>query len=74
MNHFWRVMLLNLERLGIQLGCERVDKNLSLALQDAQKDLFTIHTRMQPLRQHSEALTAIADDLANLRAAFPRHS
>jgi hypothetical protein len=70
MNHFWRAIILNLERLGIQLGCEEVDTKLSLALQGAQKDLLTIHTRMQPLRERSEALTTIANDLANLRAAF----
>lgn len=53
MNHFWRVMVLNVERLGIQIGCEEVDTNLSLAIQGAQKDFVTIHTRMQPLRERS---------------------
>ncbi|KAK0732156.1 hypothetical protein B0H67DRAFT_525736 [Lasiosphaeris hirsuta] len=70
MNHFWRAMMLNLERLGVQLGCEQVDKNVSLALRGAQMDFLTIHTRMQPLRQRVEHMTAIANDLANLRASF----
>jgi len=70
MNHFWRAMILNLERLGIQLGCEEVDKSLSLALRGAQKDFLTINTRLQPLRERVERLTSIANDLANLRAAF----
>ncbi|PMD19704.1 hypothetical protein NA56DRAFT_647009 [Hyaloscypha hepaticicola] len=70
MNHFWRAMILNLERLGVQLGGEQVDTKLSLALQGAQKDLLSIHTRMQLLRERGEALTAIANNLANLHAAF----
>jgi hypothetical protein len=70
MNYFWRAMVLNLERLGVQLGCENVDKGLSLALQGAQSDFLTINSRLQPLRERVEALTAIADNLANLRAAF----
>lgn len=70
MNHFWRAMVLNLERLGIQRGCENVDERLSLALRGAQKDFLTISSRLQPLRGRVEALAAIANDLANLRAAF----
>jgi hypothetical protein len=70
LNHFWRAMYLNLERLGVQLGSECVDPNASLALQGAQKDFLTIHTRMQPLRDRAEALNSVSNDLANLRAAF----
>jgi hypothetical protein len=70
LNHFWRAMYLNLERLGIQLGSESVDEDASLALKGAQKDFITIHTRMQPLRDRAEALDSVANDLANLRAAF----
>ncbi|KAI4650657.1 hypothetical protein J4E93_003014 [Alternaria ventricosa] len=70
LNHFWRAMYLNLERLGVQLGCESVDANASLAIRDAQKDFLTIHTRMQPLRDRAEALNSVSNDLANLRAAF----
>ena len=70
LNHFWRAMYLNLERLGVQLGCEGVDANASLAIRDAQKDFLTIHTRMQPLRDRAEALNSVSNDLANLRAAF----
>jgi hypothetical protein len=70
MNHFWRTMILNLERLDIQLGSEQVDQDLPVALRGAQKDLITVHARMQPLRERTEALSAIANDLANLRAAF----
>jgi hypothetical protein len=70
MNHFWRAIVMNLERLGIQLGCEAVDESASLAINGAQKDFLTINYRMQPLRERAEALTAIANDLANLRAAF----
>jgi len=70
MNHFWRAMFLNLERLGIQLGCEQIDKTLPLALQGAQQDFLTISTRLQPLRQRVDALSAMANDLANLKAAF----
>ncbi|QDS77149.1 hypothetical protein FKW77_001366 [Venturia effusa] len=70
MNHFWRAMVLNLERLGVQLGCEQVEKNFPLAIRDAQKDFLTIHARMQPLRERGEGLAAISNDLANLRAAF----
>ncbi|CAN9453364.1 unnamed protein product [Alternaria alternata] len=70
LNHFWRAMYLNLERLGVQLGSESVDRHASLALQGAQKDFLTIHTRMQPLRDRAEALNSVSNDLANLRAAF----
>ncbi|CAN9178909.1 unnamed protein product [Alternaria sp. RS040] len=70
LNHFWRAMYLNLERLGVQLGSESVDRDASLALQGAQKDFLTIHTRMQPLRDRAEALNSVSNDLANLRAAF----
>lgn len=70
LNHFWRAMYLNLERLGIQLGAESVDENLSMALRGAQKDFLTIHTRMQPMRDRAEALNSVSNDLANLRAAF----
>ncbi|CAN9179020.1 unnamed protein product [Alternaria alternata] len=70
LNHFWRAMYLNLERLGVQLGSESVDRGASLALQGAQKDFLTIHTRMQPLRDRAEALNSVSNDLANLRAAF----
>jgi Mg2+ and Co2+ transporter CorA len=70
LNHFWRAMFLNLERLGVQLGSEGVDDDASLALKGAQKDFLTIHTRMQPLRDRAEALNSVSNDLANLRAAF----
>jgi hypothetical protein len=70
LNHFWRAMYLNLERLGVQLGCESVNEKASLAIQGAQKDFLTIHTRMQPLRDRAEALNSVSNDLANLRAAF----
>jgi hypothetical protein len=70
LNHFWRAMYLNLERLGVQIGSESVNENLSLALRGAQKDFITILTRMQPLRDRAEALNSVANDLANLRAAF----
>jgi hypothetical protein len=70
MNYFWRVTVLNLERLGIQLGCEKVDKGLSVALQGAQKDFLTISSRLHPLRQRVDTMSAMANDLANLRAAF----
>ncbi|KAK3353839.1 hypothetical protein B0T25DRAFT_221753 [Lasiosphaeria hispida] len=70
MNHLWRAMMLNLERLGVQLGCEQVDNNLSLALRGAQMDFLAIYTRLQPLRERVELLTAVANDVANLRAAF----
>jgi Mg2+ and Co2+ transporter CorA len=70
LNHFWRAMYLNLERLGVQLGSEGIDEKASLALQGAQKDFITIHTRMQPLRDRAEALNSVSNDLANLRAAF----
>jgi hypothetical protein len=71
MNHFWRTMILNIERLGIQLGGgEGVDEKMPDALKDAQKDFLTVHYRMQPLRERAEALMSVANDLANLRAAF----
>ena len=70
LNHFWRSMVLNLERLGVQLGAEGIDNSTSLALQGAQKDFLTIHARMQPLRDRAEALVSVSNDLANLRAAF----
>jgi Mg2+ and Co2+ transporter CorA len=70
LNHFWRAMFLNLERLGVQLGSECVDSTASLALRGAQKDFLTIHTRMQPMRNRAEALNSVSNDLANLRAAF----
>jgi Mg2+ and Co2+ transporter CorA len=70
LNHFWRAMYLNLERLGVQLGNESVNEKASWAIQDAQKDFITIHTRMQPLRDRAEALNSVSNDLANLRAAF----
>lgn len=70
MNHFWRVMVLNVERLGIQLGAESIDENASLALRGAQKDFLTISSRLEPLRQRVEGLSAMANDLASLRAAF----
>ncbi|KAH7381234.1 hypothetical protein DE146DRAFT_704720 [Phaeosphaeria sp. MPI-PUGE-AT-0046c] len=70
LNHFWRAMYLNLERLGVQLGAEAVNENLSMALRGAQKDFLTIHTRMQPMRDRAEALNSVSNDLANLRAAF----
>ncbi|KAI4703869.1 hypothetical protein J4E81_000933 [Alternaria sp. BMP 2799] len=70
LNHFWRAMYLNLECLGVQAGCESVDGYESLAIQDAQKDFLTIHTRMQPLCDRAEALNSVSNELANLRAAF----
>jgi hypothetical protein len=72
MNYFWRATVLNMERLGIQIGCEQVDATLSkaVAIQEAQKDFLNIHSRMQLLRQRVEALTDIANELSNLRAAF----
>lgn len=56
-------MVLNLERLGLQLGCEQVDYSLLLAFQDPQKYFLTIHARMQPLRECGEGLAAIANYL-----------
>jgi hypothetical protein len=70
LNHFWRAMYLNLERLGVQLGSEGVDPTASLALKGAQEDFLTIHTRMAPIRDRAEALNSVSNDLANLRAAF----
>lgn len=70
LNHFWRAMYLNLERLGVQLGCESVDENASLAIKGAQKDFITVHARMQPLRNRAEALSSVSNDIANLRTAF----
>ena len=70
LNHFWSAIMLNLERLGVQLGSECVNEKMSLALRDAQKDFLTIHTRMIPLRDRAEALNSVSNDLANLRAAF----
>ncbi|KIW06514.1 uncharacterized protein PV09_02947 [Verruconis gallopava] len=70
LNHFWRAMILNLERVGVQLGSEGIDENASLAIQGVQKDFLTIHTRMEPLRSRAEALSTVASDLANLRAAY----
>lgn len=70
MNYFWRAMFTNIERLGIQVGSEQVDKTLPIALRGAQQDFLTIHTRMAPLRQRVDAVSAMANDLANLKAAF----
>jgi CorA-like Mg2+ transporter protein len=70
MNHFCVAIVLNLERLGIQLGCEKVDKGLPLALRGAQMDFLTINSRLHPLWNRVNALSAIANDLSNLRAAF----
>ncbi|KAH8655502.1 hypothetical protein BX600DRAFT_69427 [Xylariales sp. PMI_506] len=70
MNHFWRAMVLNLDRIGIQLGCEQVDEKLPLALRGAQKDFLTLNSRLRPLHARVESLGSIANDLANLRAAF----
>lgn len=70
MNHFWRAMILNLDRLGIQLGSEQVDDKLSLALRGAQKDFLALNARLVPLQQRVESLGSIGNDLANLRAAF----
>jgi hypothetical protein len=70
LNHFWRAMVLNLERLGVQLGNEGVDEDASMAIKGAQKDFLAIHTRMQPIRDRAEALNSVSNDLANLRAAF----
>lgn len=70
MNHFWRAMFLNLERLGFQLGDEKVDETMPVALRDAQKDFLTINARLKPLREEVNALGAMANDLAALRAAF----
>lgn len=70
MHYFWRAMFLNLEHLGIQLGSEQIDKNLPLALRGAQQDFLTVSARLEPLRQRVDALSAIANDLANLKAAF----
>lgn len=70
MNHFWRVMVLNVERLGMQLGAESIDKEAPLAVRDAQRDFLTISSRLQPLRQRVDNLSAMANDLASLRAAF----
>jgi len=70
LNHFWRAMILNLERLGVQLGNEGVNESASRALKDAQKDFLTIYTRMQPLLGRAENLDSVAMNLSNLRAAF----
>ena len=70
MNHFWRAMVYNLERLGVQLGTDQIDSDLPQALREAQRDFLTVSFRLGPLRQRVETLTAMATDLANLRAAF----
>jgi hypothetical protein len=70
LNHFWRAIVLNLERMGVTIGCENISEDLPLALKGAQKDFISIHNRMQPLRERAEALNSVANDLANLRAAF----
>ncbi len=70
LNHFWSAIVLNLERLSVQLGSEAVVESMPIAIRDAQKDFVTIHTRMQPLRDRAEALGTVPSDLANLRAAF----
>lgn len=69
-NHFWRAMVLNLERLGVQLGNEGISPTLPDALRDAQKDFLTIHARMGSLRERIASLAAMATDLASLQAAF----
>lgn len=63
-------MFLNLERSGIQVGCEQVDSDRSLALREAQQDFPTVHSGMSPLHQQVDALSAMADDLANLKVAL----
>jgi len=68
--YFWRAMVYNLERLGVQLGNEQVDEDLPRALREAQKDFITLDARLEILRRRVDSLTVMATDLMNLCAAF----
>lgn len=70
MNHFERAITLNIERLGVQLGCESVQDGLPRALADAQKDFLTISARLRPYRDRVYDLSSIANEVAGLRASF----
>lgn len=70
MSHFERVITLNMERLGMQLGDETVDRDLPRALADAQKDFLTISARLRPFRDRVDDLTTIANEIASLHAAY----
>ncbi|EME41552.1 hypothetical protein DOTSEDRAFT_46532 [Dothistroma septosporum NZE10] len=70
MSHFERVITLNMERLGMQLGDEAVDITLPRALADAQKDFLTIAARLRPFRERVDDLTTIANEIAGLHAAY----
>lgn len=69
-NHFERAITLNIERLGVQLGCEGVKKELSRALADAQMDFLAIAARLRPFQERMSDLTSLANDIAGLRASF----
>jgi Mg2+ and Co2+ transporter CorA len=68
--HFWRAMVYNLERLGVQLGNKQVDEALPRALREAQRDFTTLDARLELLRRRVDSLTVMATDLMNLCAAF----
>ena len=70
MSHFQRAMTLNLERLGIQLGDEKVSSTFPVALEDAQKDFLALSRRLRPLGQRVDDLSNIASNVASLQAAF----
>lgn len=70
MNHFERAITLNIERLGVQLGGEAVDKDLPLTLRDAQGDFMTLAARLKPYRDRVADLSNIANSVAGLRASF----
>lgn len=70
MAHFERAITLNIERLGVQIGCESIDNGLPKALADAQKDFLAIAQRLRPLRERVDDLSSIASNVTSLRAAF----
>lgn len=70
LNHFERAILLNLERLGVQIGAEAINDDFPLALRDAQRDLLTISARLRPFRERADDLSSIANEVAGLRASF----
>ncbi|CAK3815481.1 hypothetical protein FKW77_001366 [Lecanosticta acicola] len=70
MAQFERAITLNIERLGVQLGCEAIDTSLPLSLADAQKDFLAILRRLRPLRERVDDLSNIASNVTSLRAAF----
>ncbi|KAI9685017.1 MAG: hypothetical protein M1822_005409 [Bathelium mastoideum] len=70
MLHFEHHMTLNLERLGIVMGAERIDSSAPDAIQDAQKDFLHLYTRLRPFVARAMALDKTANDLASLHANF----